>query len=108
VLGGGVGGEGVREGIDASWITEDKIVCIRWQMFVIGRGKGCRDKFALREDPDCLLRSEEDVGIECGMWERGACGGIKAGCVINHEVVCMYVEGVFEGVLQHCNCTRRS
>jgi len=64
--GGGVGGEVVCEGIDAGWVTEDKIVCIWWQIFVIGRGKGCRDKFVLREDPDCLLRCEEVVGIESG------------------------------------------
>jgi len=58
----------------------------------------------------CLLQRccEEVVGIECGMWERGVCGGIEAGCVVNHEVVSMCVEGVLEGVLEHCNCTRRS
>ena len=43
---GGIGGEGVCEGIDASWVTQNKIVCIWWQMFVIRRGKGCGGKLS--------------------------------------------------------------
>jgi len=42
------------------------------------------------------------------MWERGACGGIETGCVVDHEVVYMCEEGVLEGVWERCNCRRRS
>ena len=102
---GGIGEEGVCEGINASWVTQIKIVCLYCQMFLIGRGKGCRDNLS---DLDCLLRCEEVVGIECGTWKRGACSGVETGCVVNHEVVCMFEEGVLEWVWERCNCTRRS
>jgi len=46
---GGIGGEGICEGIDASWVTQKKIVCMWWQLFAIRRGKECRDKFVLSE-----------------------------------------------------------
>ena len=70
---GGIGGEGVCEGVDAGWVTQNKIVCIWWQMFVIGRGKGCRDKFVLREAlivccvVKRLLYRVWNVGARC-MW----------------------------------------
>ena len=107
VPGGSLGGEGVCAGIDASWVTQNKSVCIWWQMFVIGRKKGCRDKFVLREAliVFCVVKR---LLYECGTWERGVCGGIETGCVVDHEVVCMFEEGVLEGVWERCNCTRRS
>jgi len=37
---------GVSEGINAGWVAHNKIVCMWWQMGVIGRGKGCRDNLS--------------------------------------------------------------
>jgi len=70
---GCIGGEGVCEGIDTGWVTQNKIVCIWWQMFVIGRGKGCHDKFVQREAlivccvVKRLLYRVWNVGARC-MW----------------------------------------
>jgi len=104
---GGHGGGVVCEGIDAGWVTQNKIVCIWWQMFVFGRGKGCRDKFVLREAlmVCCVVKR-----LLYRVWNvRARCmQGIETGCVVDHEVVSMCEKGVLEGVWEHCNCTRRS
>jgi len=55
--------------------------CVLLEMGVIGRGKGCCDKFVLRE---VLVSATlwKDCCIVCGTWERGACAGIETGCVV--------------------------
>jgi len=58
------GGGGVCEGINAGWVAQNK----RWQMGVIGRGKGCRDNLSCVR-PWCSLRCEE---ISHRVWNVGA------------------------------------
>jgi len=64
-----------------------------------GDGGVVTDYSALKSQFAAFRRSF--VGRESGMWWGGVCGGIEAGWVAKHEVVCMCAEGVSEGTLEH-------
>ena len=83
IPGGSTGGGGYCEGINDGWVAQNKIVCMWWQMGVIGRGKGCRDNLSCVR-PWCSLRCEE---ISHRVWNVGARGmfGGTDWCVVTHQ-----------------------